>query len=83
MLHFVAQKDWVFQHRDSRGNPAMRDSQWREIEAIVKHIVSRAQEDPSEVERLMPHLRRVVEQMPTRRWNWWWGSWGKKGGEKL
>ena len=45
----------------------MRDSQWREIEAIVKHIVSRAQEDPTEVERLMPHLRRVVERMPTRR----------------
>jgi len=55
----------------------MTDTQWEEIEAMVKYMV----DNPGSVDRMMPHLRRAVEQMP-RRWNWWW-SWGKKVGEKL
>ena len=62
-------------NRYDEREPAMRDSQWGEIEAIVKYMCSRAQEDPAEVERLMPHLRRVVEKMPRRRAGGGAGRW--------
>ncbi len=44
----------------------MTELQWSEIEATIKYMIGR----PADVERMLPHLRRIVERMP-KRCSWW------------
>jgi len=44
----------------------MTDAQWNEIEAMVKYMINQ----PAAAERMLPHMRRIIERMPRRCWPW-------------